>query len=111
MAKERLAELTAEHPNVATADNSDLRGPAPIDVTRLEADVPDVTTELKVSGIYEVRRAGTRSAAMTYLRARQVREEEYYVIVETPEGNIGRNLIVIFEERSGQKYRAWLALR
>lgn len=100
-ARSRLTKLVAKYPGVALANVSNHRRPATIDVAQLEAEVPYVTTERKAAGTYEVRRADTRSMALTYLRARQVRDEKYYVIVETPAGNIGRDLIVIFEEPSG----------
>ena len=49
---------------------------------------------------YEVYTASSRKEALTFLRDREVKEEGRYLIVETPEGNIGRDLIMIFDEKS-----------
>jgi hypothetical protein len=52
---------------------------------------------------YEVHRALNRKAALAFLRERDVKRELYYVVVETPAGNIGRDMIMIFDERTGER--------
>lgn len=61
-------------------------------------------TEIHPNGAsrYEVHTAPSRSDALAFLREQEVREEGHYVIVETPEGNVGRDLIMIFDEGSGE---------
>jgi hypothetical protein len=49
---------------------------------------------------YEVYSASSRSEALSFLRGKEVKEERLYVIVETPEGNFGRDLIWIFDEKT-----------
>jgi hypothetical protein len=51
--------------------------------------------------VYEVAWVRTEAAALEYLRRRDVREERYYVIVETPHRNLGRDMIMIFDEVDG----------
>lgn len=52
---------------------------------------------------YEVYRAKSKADAMAFLRAQEVREERRYIVVETPEGNIGKDLIMIFNEATNTK--------
>ena len=47
---------------------------------------------------YEVYIAPSKSIALDFLRSTDVREERVYFIVETPEGNFGRDLIMIYDE-------------
>ena len=51
---------------------------------------------------YEIFSAKTMDAALKYLRGREVKERDYYVIVETEDGNVGKDLISIFNEETGQ---------
>lgn len=51
--------------------------------------------------VYEVSWVRTEAAALDYLRGRDVRRERYYVIVETPVRNFGRDMIMIFDEADG----------
>jgi hypothetical protein len=61
-----------------------------------------VVIDRKPSGaVYEVHRAANEAAALEYLRGRDVRDQKYYVIVETPGRNLGRDLIMIFDEADG----------
>lgn len=60
-----------------------------------------VGTERQPDATYYVYRARSRSSALEFLRARPVKEQLVYTIVETPEGNLGRDLICIFEEATG----------
>lgn len=60
-----------------------------------------VRVERGETGIYEVHRSGSRAEALALLRGREVREERLYIIVETPEGNVGRDMIMLFDERDG----------
>ena len=50
---------------------------------------------------YDVYAARTRRDALDFLRQHEVKEERRYAIVETPEGNVGKGFIMMFEERSG----------
>jgi len=52
---------------------------------------------------YLVYVAATRSAAMSFLRSTPVKEERHYLIVETPGGNLGKDMIMIFDERTSEK--------
>jgi hypothetical protein len=61
-----------------------------------------IVVETKDDGsVYEVAWVKTEAAALEYLRRRDVREERYYVIVETPQRNLGRDMIMIFDEADG----------
>lgn len=51
---------------------------------------------------YIVYRARSLENAIKFLRSQDVKEPLLYKIVETPEGNIGRDLISIFNERTGE---------
>jgi hypothetical protein len=50
---------------------------------------------------YIVYKASSWQDAMTFLRQQEVKESLMYLIVETPEGNIGKDLISIFDEGNG----------
>jgi TPR repeat protein len=52
-------------------------------------------------GHYDVYKASSRDAALKFLRGKTVKEERQYVVVETPEGNFGRDFIMIFNESTG----------
>jgi hypothetical protein len=58
--------------------------------------------------MYEVYRADCLATAMRFLRSlpREDIPPRYYVIVETPEGNVGRDLEVIFNEATGDTIEA-----
>jgi hypothetical protein len=59
-----------------------------------------VHTQRQADGnTYDVYRAATRSEALAFLRGLEVKEERRYAIVETPEGNIGKDFILIFDEK------------
>ncbi|RSN64071.1 hypothetical protein DMH08_18435 [Actinomadura sp. WAC 06369] len=53
------------------------------------------------SGRYLIESFGSRAEALDFLRGCEVRDEKVYVIAETPEGNLGKDLIMIFEEDDG----------
>ncbi len=55
------------------------------------------------SGVYEVYRCASEADALAFLRRRDVPEEKYYLIVETPQRNLGRDLIGIFDEKSEEQ--------
>jgi hypothetical protein len=55
------------------------------------------------SGVYEVYRCATEAEALAFLRRRDVPEEKYYLIVETPMRNLGRDLIGIFDEKTQEQ--------
>mgnify|MGYP003603641985 CR=1 FL=1 len=52
---------------------------------------------------YEVYRAKSKADAMAFLRSQEVREERRYIVVETPEGNLGKDLIMIFNEATNTR--------
>ena len=52
---------------------------------------------------YLVYTAGTRSAAISFLRSTPVKEERHYLVVETPGGNLGKDMIMIFDEQTSEK--------
>lgn len=62
------------------------------------ANVMDIKDNGKV---YEVSWVKSEAVALEYLRRRDVRQERYYVIVETPYRNLGRDMIMIFDEADG----------
>lgn len=51
--------------------------------------------------VYEVHWVKSEAVALEYLRHRDVRQEGYYVIIETPGRNLGRDMITIFDEADG----------
>lgn len=51
---------------------------------------------------YNVYQARNMASALEFLRQNPVKEEFIYTIVETPEGNIGRDLIYIFWEKTAE---------
>ncbi|HBC86996.1 MAG TPA: hypothetical protein DCZ94_08590 [Lentisphaeria bacterium] len=53
------------------------------------------------NGIYEIYTANSKDEAIEFLRKTTVKMEKKYVIVETPVGNFGKDLIAIFNEGNG----------
>jgi hypothetical protein len=51
---------------------------------------------------YQVYTAPSRSQALDFLRAKEVRHEREYLIVETSEGSFGKDLVMIFDEKTGE---------
>lgn len=47
---------------------------------------------------YEVYKADSKTAALSFLEQKKVSQEYYYLIVETPEGNWGKDRMGMFEE-------------
>ncbi|MFG1803366.1 hypothetical protein ACGFI4_24805 [Micromonospora carbonacea] len=66
-----------------------------------EPAVRPVKTELLEGWTYHIHEASSLAQAMTFLRQTPVTEPGVYVVVETPQGNIGRDLIYIFHEPAG----------
>lgn len=60
-----------------------------------------VKTERVKGGTYHVHGGPDLAQAMTFLRQTPVTEPSVYVVVETPEGNVGRDFIYIFRELDG----------
>jgi hypothetical protein len=58
-------------------------------------------TERTNRATYHVYGAPSRRAALEFLRGAHVKDELVYNIVETPEGNFGRDLIYVFHEADG----------
>jgi hypothetical protein len=56
-----------------------------------------VGTEEKSGSVYEVYRAKNRGQALAFLKTKRVAEAYYYIEIETPEGNFGRDLKGIYE--------------
>jgi hypothetical protein len=73
------------------------------DSQALPAGVKYKDKETNNGNTYVVYTAANRSTALEFLRQTEVKTEREYVIVETPEGNIGKDLIMIFEEGSSAK--------
>jgi predicted Zn finger-like uncharacterized protein len=59
--------------------------------------------EVTDGNTYQVYTAPSQSQALDFLRAKEVRREREYLIVETPEGSFGKDLIMIFHEGSSEK--------
>lgn len=60
-----------------------------------------VRTESVKGGAYHIHRGPNRAEALAFLRQKPVTEPLVYVVVETPEGNVGRDFIYIFDEPAG----------
>jgi hypothetical protein len=65
------------------------------------ANTRPIRTVRKPDALYLIEAFGTRSAALAFLRGCEVRDERIYVIAENPQGNLGKDLIMIFEEADG----------
>ncbi|MER5184559.1 hypothetical protein ABT009_40705 [Streptomyces sp. NPDC002896] len=59
-------------------------------------------TETTATATYHVYGGPSRQAALEFLRGAHVKDELVYNIVETPEGNFGRDLIYLFHEADGK---------
>lgn len=57
--------------------------------------------ERRADAFYFVWEFPDRAASLAFLRDCEVRQERVYVIAENPEGNLGKDLIMIFEEADG----------
>jgi len=79
-------------PSPAGPDSRDVSGP-----------VTFRGTENTQGNRYEVYQARNRADALAFLREQVVREERRYIVVETPEGSIGKDLIMIFDEATNTK--------
>ncbi|OGU29297.1 MAG: hypothetical protein A2057_09240 [Ignavibacteria bacterium GWA2_35_9] len=62
------------------------------------SDVKYKEKEVTNGNTYIVYKASNKVRAMEFLRATDVKEEQKYLIVETPEGNLGKDMIMIFNE-------------
>jgi len=51
---------------------------------------------------YEVFTATSRDTALEFLRAEDVKEERSYLVVETPDGSFGKDLVMIFDEKTSE---------
>ena len=49
---------------------------------------------------YEVYKGPSRDAAINFLRSKTIKEKRQYIIVETPSGNFGKDLVMIFNEQT-----------
>ncbi|MER5862830.1 hypothetical protein [Kitasatospora sp. NPDC002040] len=68
----------------------------------LPAGVRFKQTERTGQATYHVYGGLSRRAALEFLRGAHVKNELVYTIVETPEGNFGRDLIYLFDEANGE---------
>ena len=59
-------------------------------------------SESREGSRYVVYTASSWQDAMMFLREQEVKEHLLYLIAETPEGNIGKDLISIFDEGNGK---------
>lgn len=64
-------------------------------------DTRPIRTVKRPDALYLIEKFPTRSAALDFLRGCEVRDERVYVIAENPQGNLGKDLIMIFEEADG----------
>lgn len=60
-------------------------------------------TEQTGGNTYKVYTALSKKDAIDFLRELEVKEERLYIIVETPEGNYGKDFIMIFNEQTQEK--------
>lgn len=60
-----------------------------------------IRTVHKPNALFLIEKFPTRAAALDFLRNCEVRDKGVYVIAENPEQNLGRDLIMIFEETDG----------
>lgn len=58
----------------------------------------DVKVRMGMTQTYEVHAAESKADALAFLEKRTISEANYYVIVETPEGNWGKDKMGLFEE-------------
>lgn len=65
------------------------------------ADDRPVRRVKKPDAVYLIEAFDSRAAALEFLRGCEVRDERVYVIAESPQGNLGKDLIMIFEEEDG----------
>jgi len=59
--------------------------------------------EVNNGNTYEVYTGPSRTVALEFLRQTPVKIERHYIICETPQGNIGKDMIMIFDEASGER--------
>lgn len=62
-------------------------------------DVKFIDKENKQGGIYEIYSANNAETAKGFLRSKEIDEIKYYCIVETPEGNWGKDINGIYLEQ------------
>ena len=66
-----------------------------------KAQAQFVRTQRQPDGnTYDIYHAASRSAALAFLRELDLKEERRYAVVETPEGNFGKDFILIFDEKT-----------
>lgn len=65
----------------------------------------------KPDALYLIEAFQTRSAALDSLRGCEIRDERIYVIAENPQGNLDKDLIMIFEEAGGASSKSPTAAR
>ena len=59
--------------------------------------------EITDGNTYEVYTAPNPSIAIEFLRTSEIKEERKYIIVETPQGNFGKDMIMIFNEKTQER--------
>jgi hypothetical protein len=59
--------------------------------------------EITNGSTYEVYKATSKQSAFDFLRRTPVRKEGHYVICETPEGAFGKDMVMIFDERTQER--------
>jgi hypothetical protein len=65
------------------------------------ADDRPIRQVKKSDALYLIEAFDSRPAALEFLRGCEVRDERVYVIAESPQGNLGKDLIMIFKEEDG----------
>jgi hypothetical protein len=59
--------------------------------------------EITNGNTYEVYKSTSRQSALDFLRQTPVRKERHYLICETPEGAFGKDMVMIFDERTQER--------
>ena len=81
--RESIEELTTNNPSQSKTEATFLK--------RVEKD----------GNQYAIYSAQSKNDALSFLRDQTIKEERRFVIVETPEGNFGKDLILVFNEQTG----------
>jgi hypothetical protein len=67
-------------------------------VSNLDGKTTYVRKDVKGPNTYEIYKAPSKSVALEFLKMKPVTKSLYYVIVETPEGNWGKDIDGIYQE-------------
>ncbi|GAB3645497.1 hypothetical protein [Glycomyces tarimensis] len=65
------------------------------------SDTRPIRTVRRPDSLYLIEEFENRAEALAFLRGCEVRDERVYVIAENPQGNLGKDLVMVFEEADG----------